>query len=59
MCSGRDRELRYYAEPPVLAIENLPPSDELEDVVNKVELYLEDGTVVWVVDPDFHIVTIH
>jgi Uma2 family endonuclease len=45
--------------PPVLAIEILSPSDTHEGVVEKVELYSEVGTVTWVVDPYFKIVSIH
>jgi Uma2 family endonuclease len=45
--------------PPVLAIEILSPSDTHEDVVEKVGLYNEVGTVAWVVDPDFKTVIIH
>lgn len=59
MVARRDRSLKFYGEPPVLAVEILSPSDQHEDVVNKVKLYLEVGTVVWVVDPDFRIVTVH
>jgi Uma2 family endonuclease len=49
----------FYEGPPVLAVEILSPSDRHEDVVEKVGLYLEVGTVVWVVDPDFRTVTVH
>jgi Uma2 family endonuclease len=59
MLARRDRKFKFGDEPPVLAVEILSPSDQHEDVVNKVKLYLEVGTVVWVVDPDFRIVTVH
>jgi len=59
MVARRNPKSKFGDEPPVLAVEILSPSDQHEDVVNKVKLYLEVGTVVWVVDPDFHIVTVH
>jgi Uma2 family endonuclease len=49
----------FYDGPPVLAVEVLSPSDRQQDVVEKVGLYLEVGTVVWVVDPYFRTVTVH
>lgn len=45
--------------PPVLAVEILSPSDTHEEIVDKVGLYFEVGTVVWVVDPDFRTVAIY
>ena len=59
MASRLDRKLKFYEGPPVLAIEILSPSDQHEDIVEKVEVYLEVGTVVWVVDPDFRTVSVH
>jgi Uma2 family endonuclease len=53
------RKTAFYDGPPVLAVEILSPSDRQKDVVEKVGLYLEVGTVVWVVDPDFRTVTVH
>jgi Uma2 family endonuclease len=44
---------------PVLAVEILSPSDTQGDVATKVGLYLEFGSVVWVVDPDFQTITLH
>jgi Uma2 family endonuclease len=44
---------------PVLAVEILSPSDTHEDIVEMVTTYLETGTVVWVVDPDFETVAVH
>ena len=45
---------------PVLAVEILSPSDKVEDVAEKVDLYLEAGVgLVWIVDPHFKTVTIH
>jgi Uma2 family endonuclease len=53
-----DRQL-IFDGPPVLAVEILSPSDQHEDIVEKVRLYHESGTLVWVVDPDFRTVTVH
>jgi Uma2 family endonuclease len=54
-----DPGARFYDGPPVLAVEILSPSDEQEKVVEKVRLYLDAGSVVWVVDPDFRTVAVH
>jgi Uma2 family endonuclease len=59
MAAPRPRKLKFYDGPPVLAVEILSPSDEHEKVVEKVGLYLEVGTVVWLVDPDFRTVSVH
>lgn len=48
-----------YDGPPVLAVEILSPSDKHEEIVEKVGRYLDAGSVVWVVDPDFRTVTVH
>jgi Uma2 family endonuclease len=45
---------------PVLAIEVLSPSDKLEEVAEKISLYLSSNVkLVWIVDPHFKTVTIH
>ena len=44
--------------PPVLAVEIMSPSDKHEYVVKKIDVYLEVGTVVWIVDPDLRTVVI-
>jgi Uma2 family endonuclease len=49
----------YYDGPPVLAVEILSPSEKHADIVEKVSVYLEVGSVVWVVDPDFRTVSVH
>jgi Uma2 family endonuclease len=59
MAAGHDRKERFLDGPPVLAVEILSPSDLHERIVEKVELYLEFGTVVWVADPDFRTVAVH
>jgi Uma2 family endonuclease len=50
---------KIYDGPPVLAMEILSPNDTHEDIVEMVAIYLQAGTVVWVVDPDFETVTVH
>ncbi|MDR3633145.1 MAG: Uma2 family endonuclease [Isosphaeraceae bacterium] len=57
MASGP--EDRIFNGPPVLAVEILSPSDTQEDIVEMIQLYLEAGVVVWVVDTDFPLVRIH
>ena len=59
MAKGRDPKLRFFDGPPVLAVQILSPSDTHENIVEKVKLYLEVGTTVWVVDPDFRTVHVH
>ena len=59
MVASHDRKRKFFDGPPVLAVEILSPSDMHGDVVEKVELYLEVGTVVWLVDPDFRTVAVH
>ena len=45
---------------PVLAVEILSPSDTQEDVDEKIDEYLANGTaLVWIVDPHFQTVRIH
>ena len=53
------RDFRFFDEPPVLAVEILSPSDKHEDIVEKVQTYLEVGTIVWVIDPDFRTINVH
>ncbi len=59
MAASHDRKRKFFDGPPVLAVEILSPSDLHGKVVDKVDLYLEVGTVVWVVDPDFRTVAVH
>jgi Uma2 family endonuclease len=49
----------FYEGAPVLAVEVLSPSDNVEDIAEKVELYLEAGSAVWVVNPYFRTVSVH
>ena len=59
MAAAHDRKRKYFDGPPRLAVEILSPSDKHEKVVEKVERYLEAGSVVWVVDADFRTVAVH
>lgn len=54
-----DPSSAFYDGPPTLAVEILSPSDRHEQIVERVRLYLEVGTVVWIVDPDFRTVTVY
>jgi Uma2 family endonuclease len=46
--------------PPVLAVEVMSPSDTFDGIADRMELYLEHGvTVVWIVNPRFHTITVH
>jgi Uma2 family endonuclease len=45
---------------PILAVEVLSPSDKLEEIAEKISLYLHANVqLVWIVDPHFKTVTIH
>lgn len=44
---------------PILAVEILSPSDKLEAIVEKVNLYHEFGVVVWVANPYFRTIAVH
>ncbi len=47
-----------YDGAPILAVEILSPSDRHDDTVDTVATYLEVGTVVWMIDPDFQTLTV-
>ena len=50
----------FFEGPPILAVEILSPSDQQDEIAEKVELYLETGVaVVWIVSPRFRTVTVH
>jgi len=51
--------LYYLAGPPILAVEILAPWDTHEDVIEKIDLDLEAGVIVWEADPDLRIVRVH
>ena len=50
----------FFEGPPVLAVEILSPSDQHEEITDKVRAYLDAGVaLVWLVDPDFRTVLVH
>ena len=57
--TAREKKQKVYDGPPVLAVEILSPSDDIEDITTKVDLYNELGTVVWVVNPYAETVAVH
>jgi Uma2 family endonuclease len=59
LVASTDPKFPYFDGPPVLAVEILSPSDSHEKVVAKIHSYLEAGSVVWVIDPDFQTVSVH
>jgi Uma2 family endonuclease len=56
---GIDGKRKFFDGPPILAVEILSPSDEHGDVVEKIESYLEVGTVVWIADTNFRTITVY
>jgi Uma2 family endonuclease len=59
LVAATDAKEKLFHGPPVLAVEILSPSDTHQDTVEMVTSYLEAGSVVWVVDPDFETVAVH
>jgi Uma2 family endonuclease len=59
LLAATGRRQNLFDGPPVVAIEVLSPSDTVEGIVEKTQLYLEAGAVVWQVHPDFHTVQVH
>ncbi len=59
MVANRNRKLRYYDGPPILAVEILSPSDQHGKLVEKVEKYLAVGSVVWIAEPYFRTITVY
>jgi len=56
-CAGADGIIHGV---PVLVVEILSPSDEHDDVSEKIDAYLDCGVkIVWIVDPRFHTVTVY
>jgi Uma2 family endonuclease len=51
--------LEFVDGPPVLAVEVVAPSDTHGGIAEKVNLYLEVGSVLWLVDPDLSTITVH
>jgi Uma2 family endonuclease len=59
LVAATEPKQKIYQGAPVLAVEILSPSDTHEEIVEMIKSYLEAGTVVWVVDPDFETVAVH
>src|SRR4051794_15497434 len=59
LAAAADPDARVYEGAPVLAVEILSPSDRYGDVYDKVDVYLEVETVVWVVDTRSRSVSVH
>jgi len=58
--AARNPDDVYFDGPPVLAVEILSPSDEQEEIDEKVELYLETGVaVIWIVNPRLKTVSVY
>lgn len=54
------QESIFFESPPVLAVEILSPSNDVESIHEKIRLYLESGVkLVWIVDPEFRTVVVH
>jgi Uma2 family endonuclease len=55
-----DQETTMIAGVPTLAIEILSPSNTLETILDKIDVYLGAGVPqVWILEPHFRTVTIH
>jgi Uma2 family endonuclease len=51
---------KFFDGPPVVAVEVLSPTDEHEEIVERVRGFLAAGVPqVWVADPEFRSVTVH
>jgi Uma2 family endonuclease len=58
--ASNEEGVRRIEGVPVLAIEILSPSDSQEDVLEKVQVYLDCGVaLVWVAEPVFRTVTVY
>ncbi len=52
-------EMAFYDGSPTLAVEVLSRSDTFEAIITKIRKYLQVGTVVWEVDPEFQHIRVH
>ncbi len=60
LAAATPERARYVEGVPTLAVEILSPSDKQEEILEKVELYLEVGVpLVWVVEPYFQTITVY
>src|SRR5207249_3143154 len=60
LAASTPRKAKLIDGLPTLAVEILSPSDQHEEVVEKVQEYLDVGIpLVWVIDPIFRTVEVH
>lgn len=59
LLAATDPDAVFYDGAPALAVEILSPSDKNGDVARKVRMYLDAGSVVWVIDPEFRTLRVH
>jgi len=60
LAASTPRKAKLVDGLPTLAVEILSPSDQHEEVVEKVQEYLDVGvSLVWVIDPIFRTVEVH
>ena len=59
MIAATKPEQRIFEGPPVLAVEVLSPSDTNKRFLDKLDLYLGSGVLVWEVDPRLRTVRVH
>ncbi len=54
------RDSVYLTGPPLLAVEILSPSDQIESIERKIQGYLDSGVrQVWIISPGMRNVTVH
>lgn len=54
------RDAKYVDGPPILVVEVLSPSDKIEEILDKVDEYLDAGvSLVWLVEPRYSTVTVY
>ena len=60
LSAATPESMTFFDGPPLLAVEILSPSDKIDEVEEKVGLYLESGVkIVWVLSPRFRTVTVY
>jgi Uma2 family endonuclease len=58
--ASQSDETTVFEGAPTLAVEVISPTDRAKDVADKIREYLAAGvSLVWIVDPEFHTVTVH
>jgi Uma2 family endonuclease len=60
MAAANPSDTTMFDGPPVLAVEILSPNDVQQEINSKLKEYLANKVqVVWIIDPDLRIVTVH